>query len=48
MEDWAEKEAEVIVDAFVADESSSDLLNLQGAIANALRRAYESGRKAAG
>jgi hypothetical protein len=45
MEDWAEKEAEGIVDSFVADESSADLLRLQQAIADALRRAYEKGRE---
>jgi hypothetical protein len=46
MGDWAEKEAEAIVDRFVADESSADLLRLQQSIAEALRAAYEKGREA--
>ena len=46
MEDWADKEAEAIVDQFVADESSADLLRLQQSIAEALRAAYEKGREA--
>ena len=45
MEDWADKEAEAIVDRFVADESSADLLRLQQSIAEALRAAYEKGRE---
>jgi hypothetical protein len=48
MEDWADKEAEAIVDRFVADESSADLLRLQQSIAEALRAAYEKGREAKG
>jgi hypothetical protein len=48
MEDWVEKEAEAIVDRFVADESSADLLQLQQSIADALRAAYEKGREARG
>jgi len=43
--DWAEQEAETIVDAFVADTSASDLLRLQERIAAALRRAFERGRR---
>jgi hypothetical protein len=46
MEDWADKEAEAIVDRFVADESAADLLRLQQSIAQALRAAYEKGREA--
>ncbi len=46
MEDWAEKEAEAIIDRFVADESPADLLRLQQSIAEALRVAYENGGKA--
>jgi hypothetical protein len=46
MGDWAEKEAEAIVDRFVADESSADLLRLQQSIAEALRAAYDKGREA--
>ena len=46
MEDWAEKEAEAIVDRFVADESSADLLRLQQSIAEALRTAYHKGKEA--
>ena len=45
MEDWAEKEAEAIVDQFVADESSADLLRLQQLIAEALRTAYAKGKE---
>jgi hypothetical protein len=48
MEDWVEKEAEAIVDRFVADESSADLLQLQQSIVEALRAAYEKGREARG
>jgi hypothetical protein len=44
MEDWATKEAERILDAFMASEGSDDLLKLQIAIAEALRQAYESGQ----
>lgn len=44
LNDWAEKEAEAIVDDFVADEGQDDLLRLQTAIAVALRKAYEKGR----
>jgi hypothetical protein len=39
LKDWAEKEAEAIVDKFVADEGPDDLLRLQMAIAAALRKA---------
>ena len=46
MEDWAEKEAEAIIDRFVADESSADLLRLQQSIAEALRAAYQKGKEA--
>src|SRR6266850_911141 len=41
---WAERQAEGIVDAFIADEEPEDLLRLEEAIANALRRAYERRR----
>ena len=44
MPDWAEKEAERIVDEFVASERSDDLLQLQQAIAVAMRDAYERGK----
>lgn len=44
MKEWAEKEAEKIVDAFVADEAPDDLRRLHTAIADRLRFAYESGR----
>ena len=43
MSDWAEKQAESIIDAFVADESSADLLHLQQMIAEALRMAGGNG-----
>ena len=46
--DWAEKEAEAIVDRFVSDESSADLLCLQQSIAEALIRTYDEGRGATG
>ena len=46
MEDWAEKEAEAIVDQFVLDDSSSDLLRLQQSIAQALIMAYQRGKEA--
>jgi hypothetical protein len=39
---WAEKQAEAIVDAFLADEEPEDLLRLERAIANALHQAYGS------
>lgn len=41
MTGWAEKQAEAIVDAFLADGEPDDLLRLERAIANALRLAYE-------
>jgi hypothetical protein len=44
LNDWAEEEAEAIVDRFVADEGPDDLLRLQTAIAAALRNAYDKGR----
>lgn len=44
-EDWADQEAEVVVDRFIADESSTDLLCLQQSIAHALRIAYENGKR---
>jgi hypothetical protein len=44
MEPWSEKEAEKILDEFVAYEGADDLLKLQQAIAHALCRAYEGGK----
>jgi hypothetical protein len=46
LNDWAEEEAEAIVDKFVADQGPDDLLRLQNAIAAALRKAkaYGEGR----
>ena len=41
---WAEKQAEAIVDAFLADGEPEDLLRLEQAIANALRLTYERRR----
>jgi hypothetical protein len=41
---WAQKQAEAIVDAFLADGESEDLFRLEQAIANALRLAYERRR----
>jgi hypothetical protein len=46
MEDWAEKQAEAIVDRFVADESSADLWCLQQSIVDALHTAYQRGKEA--
>lgn len=43
-EDWADEEAEAIVDQFVADESTIDLLHLQESIAQVLRTAYQKGK----
>ena len=44
MENWAEQEAEKILDAFLAYKGPDDLLLLQRAIAAVLCRAYEMGR----
>lgn len=44
MTNWADKKAEGIVDAFVGNTGSDDLLHLQEAIAKALRRAYADGK----
>ena len=44
MESWADKEAEKMLDDFVAYEGADDLLRLQQAIARALCRAYEAGK----
>ena len=44
MTGWAKKQAESIVDAFLADGEPQDLLRLEQAITNALRMAYEGGR----
>lgn len=41
---WAKKQAEVIVDTFLADSAPDDLLRLEQAIAAALRRACERGQ----
>lgn len=45
MIDWPDKEAEAIVNIFVADQRPDHLLRLQQAIAEALRTAYEKGKK---
>jgi len=42
-EDWAAKQADAIVNAFLADNEPEDLLRLERAIADALRAAYKSG-----
>ena len=39
--DWADKQADAIVNAFLADDQPEDLLRLERAIAVALRAAYE-------
>ena len=44
MEDWADREAENILDAFLAYKGPDDLLVLQRAIAAVLCRVYEMGR----
>ncbi len=41
MKDWAEREAEKILDAFLAYEGPDDFLLLQEDIAAALSRTYE-------
>lgn len=46
MEEWAEQEAEAIVDRFVENESSADLMRLQQSIANVLLTAYQKGKEA--
>jgi len=43
MADWAGKQADVIVSAFLDDDDPDDLLRLEEAIAKALRAAYASG-----
>jgi hypothetical protein len=43
MMDWADRQAETIVDAFLAYRGTHDLLRLQRAIAAALCRAKEVG-----
>ncbi|MDQ6733556.1 MAG: hypothetical protein M3Z35_05475 [Nitrospirota bacterium] len=42
---WADQEAEKILDEFVANEGSDDLLKLHEAIVQALCQAYEMGKK---
>ena len=44
MKQWAELEAEKIVDAFVAYDGPDDLLKLQAAIARTICHFYELGR----
>jgi hypothetical protein len=41
MMDWADREAAEIVDEFVANQGSEDLLKLQHSIAAAIRQVYE-------
>ena len=43
MADWADKKAEEIIEAFVADTGADDLLRLHQAIAKALRQTYADG-----
>jgi hypothetical protein len=47
MADWADKKAEKILDAFMADKSPEDMLHLQESIADALRLAFHQGGTAA-
>jgi FixJ family two-component response regulator len=44
---WAEEQAESIIDAFLDDKGSDDLLRLKEAIVQALCRAYYTGQKRA-
>jgi hypothetical protein len=41
--EWAAKQADSMMDAFLADEEPDDLMRLEQAIAKALRLAYERG-----
>jgi len=41
MMDWADREAADIVDDFVANTNSDDLLRLQQSIASVIRQVYE-------
>jgi hypothetical protein len=41
--EWAAKQAEAMIDAFLADEEPDDLLRLEQAVAKALHLAYERG-----
>jgi len=43
--DWAAKQADAIVTAFLDDDDADDLLRLERAIAEALHAAYMSGKK---
>jgi hypothetical protein len=43
--DWPERQAESIIDEFMADGSPEDLLRLEQAIAEALRQAYQRGQE---
>jgi hypothetical protein len=47
MADWADKKAEKILDAFMADKTPEDMLHLQESIADALRLAFQQGAAAA-
>jgi len=42
---WAERQAEIIVDTFLSDGAPEDLLRLEQAIADALRRAHDRGQR---
>ena len=44
---WAEQQAELIIDMFLNDKGSDDLLRLKDEIAHALCRAYYTGKKTA-
>jgi len=45
MKDWADQEAEKILDEFVANAGPDDLLKLHEAIVRALCQAYDRGKK---
>jgi DNA-binding NtrC family response regulator len=45
--EWAEQQAERIIDMFLSDEGSDDLLRLKDEITHALCRAYDTGKKTA-
>lgn len=45
MDDWAAKVADTILDNFVSDQGSDDLIKLHLAIAAAVQHAYDFGRR---
>ena len=45
MDDWAAKVADTILDNFVSDQGSDDLIKLHLAVAEAVQHAYDFGRR---